>query len=166
MAVDLNTLIPYLRAEANLADDERTSAQLLLSLRNAFWQARLDGVAGLAGYSENNGVISNNTSGGPDLSRELQQVVVLFAGISELTNFLRNVNTVFRTKAGETEFETQQSAQVLREIITLAKERRKTVMQRLTAILNPAQILNLEERWNVLPGEWTERLSILPGNGV
>lgn len=83
-------------------------------LRDAFWHARLRGA--FPGYTEEDGLITP-LAGAIDLPREQQQLVVLMAGLRIVRSALRNANTMFRAKAGPVEFETQQSAQTLRELL-------------------------------------------------
>lgn len=133
MAIDLGDLVPYLEAEvsppgndvfASTGDDEWVTR-----LANGFWNARLDGL--LAGYVESDGEIVP-VSGTTDMSRELQQVIVFYAAYETILLALRTLNTSFRAQAGPVEFETQQSAQVLRDIASALKDRRNLLLGRLS----------------------------------
>ncbi len=131
MAVDLNDLVEYLNAEIGPTTAATlTGGQKLLALRNAFWSAKLDGVTALADYREVDGTI--DPVGGVELDRELQQIIVFWAGIAIVSNELRNSNTSFRAKAGPVEYETQTSANVLRGILDLLLERRALLVKRLS----------------------------------
>lgn len=84
------------------------------SLRDSFWEAKLFGF--FDNYSESEGLLVP-ISGSSDMPREEQQLIVLFAGARVLRNELRRMNTMFRAKAGPVEFETQNSANLLRELL-------------------------------------------------
>lgn len=131
MAVDLNDLVEYLNAEIGpTTAATMTGGQKVLALRNAFWSAKLDGVTALADYREVDGVI--DPVGSVELDRELQQIIVFWAGIAIVANELRNANTAFRAKAGPVEYETQTSANVLKGVLDLLLERRALLVKRLS----------------------------------
>lgn len=131
MAVDLFDLVESLKREVStpgstvLGEDD----EYLGHLQDSFWEVRLDGM--LAGYVETDGSVSP-ISGTTELGRDLQQLVVLYAGIRIVRNELRQLKTVFRSKAGPVEFETQQAATVLTEILKELREKRHTVLSRLS----------------------------------
>lgn len=141
MAVDLGDLIETLRREVSQPGAETTTFPdanddtFLGHLQDAFWEARLDGM--LDGFVEDGaGSVAPSTVGDDDLTRDLQQLVVLYAGIRILRNQLIAINTVFRAKAGPVEFETQKSAQLLKGILDELKSRRSLVLQRLSDLGN------------------------------
>lgn len=125
MSVDLGDLIEDLQSEVSPPGSDlfpdATDDDWLSNLRNAFWECILDGV--IEGYEESDGIIDPE-SGTTDLSRNLQQLIVYYAGIRILKNRLSNLNTLFRTKAGPVEYETQNSAQVLKGLLDEAVRRR------------------------------------------
>lgn len=133
MAVDLFDLVEPLRREVSPpgedlfpnADDD----DFLGNLQDAFWDARLDGL--LEGFTESDGSVVP-TSGSTDLSRDLQQLIVLYAGLRIVRNHLRSMNTVFRSQAGPVEFETQKSAQLLKALLDELRTRRNLVLTRLS----------------------------------
>jgi hypothetical protein len=84
-------------------------------LTDAFWEAKLDGF--LLGYTEEDGVVSPESLTGPDLPRQYGALIVLYAGIRVLRNRILNMNTGFRAKAGPVEFEQQNSATMLAEML-------------------------------------------------
>jgi hypothetical protein len=133
MAVDLGDLTDNLIAEVNAPGEDVFASAVeddyLLRLQNAFWEATLDGI--ISGYTETDGVITPD-SGTTDISRELQQLVIFYAGISIVRNHLRNLNTVFRAKAGPVEFETQNAATVLRDLLAELQKKRAIVLDRLS----------------------------------
>lgn len=133
MAVDLSDLVDYLRAAitpltTNTFEDV-TDDTLTLRLQNGFWEAVLAGA--IEGYTETDGIVTPLT-GTTDLSEELQHVVVLFAEIASITAEIRNTQSVFRAKAGPVEYETQQSANVQRDLLAELKYRRDLVLTRLS----------------------------------
>ena len=116
MAVDLGDLIESLKREVTApgalapgSDDD-----YLGHLQDAFWHARLRGA--FAGYEEADAIVTP-INGTTDLPREQQQLIVLTAGLRIVRAALRNANTMFRAQAGPVEFETQQSAQTLKELL-------------------------------------------------
>ena len=135
MAVDLGDLVPYLEAEVsppgNDLFDTTGDDEWVTRLANGFWNARLDGL--LAGYVETDGLVVP-VSGTTDMSRELQQVIVFYAAYDTILLALRTLNTMFRAQAGPVEFETQQSAQVLRDIAAALKDKRNLLLSRLSDI--------------------------------
>lgn len=132
MAVDLGDLTEFLVAEVNIPGGDVFAASdddYLLRLQNAFWEATLDGL--ISGYTETDGVITPS-SGSTDLSRELQQLVIFYAGISIVHNHLRSINTMFKAKAGPVEYETQQAATLLRDLLAELQRKRAIVLDRLS----------------------------------
>lgn len=118
MAVDLGELIESLRREVSQPGAENTTFPNATDdaffgyLQDAFWEARLDGV--ITGYTETDGLVESLPSGGTDLGRELQQLIVIYAGMRIIRNQLLSMSTTFRAKGGPVEYETQRSAQVLK----------------------------------------------------
>ena len=133
MAVDLEDLIEDLLTEVNPPGQDlfpdATNDEWLSHLRNAFWEGVLDGL--INGYEELDGVVTP-VNGTVDISREYQQLVIYYAGIRILKNRLMNLNTLFRSKAGPVEYETQQSAQVLKALLDEATKRRNFWLTRLS----------------------------------
>jgi hypothetical protein len=117
MAVDLGELIETLEREVTPLGTAfaGTEDEALGHLQDAFWAARMRGA--FEGYTEADGEVTPINSTDPDLPREQQQLIVLAAGIRIVRSALRNANTVFRAQAGPVQFETQQSAQTLRELL-------------------------------------------------
>lgn len=118
ISVDLEDLVPTLRREVSPPNEDLyldlADADLVGHLSDSFWEARLFGF--FDNYDEVEGIVSP-ISGTTDLSRQDQALVVIFAGIRIIRNAVINKNTVFRTKAGPVEFETQNSATVLAEVL-------------------------------------------------
>lgn len=136
MAVDLNDLVSRLQAEVNPPGvdlfPDATTNDFLLHLQNGFWEAALDGI--VSGYTVDDDGVVTPTSGTTDISSELQQVVIFYAGMKIIRNLLLNLKTKFRTVAGPVEYETQQSANTLREILLDLKTRRNILLERLSDV--------------------------------
>lgn len=139
MAVLLSSLVPSLKREVSLPGEEAavfpeaSNTSWVGYLTDAFWYLNLDGV--ISGYDETAGVITPE-SGDQDLPRDLQQLIVLYSAITIIRNQIRSLNTLFRAKAGPVEYETQQSAQVLRAILDELKERRNRILDNLEGVGN------------------------------
>lgn len=147
MAVDLIDLVEPLRREVNPPGSDlfpdSTEDDWLGSLTDAFWELRLHAL--LAGFEENAAARGGPTEFGQgkvtpvgvdatyddpngfsptqDLGRELQQLIVLWAGYKVTLARLGALNTVFRAKAGPVEYETQQAASVLKGLLDTLKAR-------------------------------------------
>lgn len=136
MAVDLTDLIEDLQSEVNPPGSNffpaATDDDWLSNLRNAFWQARLEGM--LPGYEEADGSVTPIHSSSNDLGRDLQQLIIVYAGIRIVRNTLRGLNTVFRAQAGSVQYETQQSAQVLKGLLDVLMEEKKLILTRLSDV--------------------------------
>lgn len=98
-------------------------------LQDGFWEAYLDGF--LQAFTEADGLVSP-VSGTVDITRDLQQLIVFYAGFRVLRAAIRSLNTLFRAKAGPVEFETQQSANVLKELFQELSRKRALLLQRLS----------------------------------
>lgn len=135
MSVDLNDLIPSLVAEVNPPGSDlfaaATDDEWLQILLNAFWSARLDGFIELWTVDDN-GTVTPIATGGTDISRDLQQIVVLYGSFLTLRNALRASTTSFTAKAGNVEFQTQQSANLLTELLKDVVNRRNILLTRLS----------------------------------
>jgi hypothetical protein len=134
MAVDLFELVESLRREVSPPGEDlfpnATDDDFLGNLQDAFWEARLDGL--LEGYTESDGSVTPVDSGDDDLTRDLQQLIVFYAGFKIVRNHLRSIKTMFRAQAGPVEFETQQSANVLKDLLLELKYKRDLVLTRLS----------------------------------
>jgi hypothetical protein len=125
MSVDLGELIEPLRREVSQPGAETstfpdaTDDSYFGHLQDAFWETVL---------------VTPLDVDDDDLGRDLQQLVVLYAGIRIIRNQLLAMNTLFRAKAGPVEYETQKSAQVLKGILDELKYRRDFVLARLAEV--------------------------------
>ena len=114
MTTDLGDLIDPLQREVSPPGSDlfpdAVDDDWFGQLQDSFWEARLDGVLTSTYDEDGNGVVT------PTLPRQLQQAVVIYAGIRIIRNELRNLNTSFRAVAGPVEFEQQKSAGLLKGI--------------------------------------------------
>ncbi len=138
MPVDLADLVEPLQREVSQPGAELTTfpnaddSSWIGYLSDSFWEIRLDSL--FSGFGEEDGVVSPTATGDPDLTRDMQQLIVLYAGIRIIRNQLLAINTVFRAKAGPVEYETQKSAQILKAILDELKLRRNFVLIRLADV--------------------------------
>jgi hypothetical protein len=110
---DLKLLTPSLQREVAVPGTfdtffpSTTSLDLQGAIQDAFWTAILDGW--FPGVT-----IDANGLSTPDMSRDGQQLVVIYAAKTMIENLLTSQATTTRYKAGSVEFESQQSASVLK----------------------------------------------------
>lgn len=135
MAVDLGDLVELLQAEVDPPGTnsfpEAVEDDWINQLRGGFWEIVLDGIIGPDDYIDNEGVIEPSKAK-TDLSRDMQQLVIFYAGIRVVRNKLLTLNTVFRAKAGGVEYETQQAATILKAILDELTRKRNTILSRLS----------------------------------
>lgn len=133
MAADLSDLIDSLKRSINPPGIDLFPTTLddewLGRLQDAFWDARLDGL--LEGYEVDDDGIVTPLTGTTDLTRDQLQVVVFYAAMNAIYNELRNLKTTFSAKAGPVSYETQQSANMLRDVGQMLKERKAIILARL-----------------------------------
>lgn len=119
MAVDLADLVEPLTREVNPPGTDlfpdATEDEWVGQLADSFWEAKLYGF--FDDHTESDGVITPIDDGDDDMTRTQQQLIVLFAGLRVIRNELKNTGTAFRAKAGPVEFETENSANLLRDIL-------------------------------------------------
>ena len=137
MAIDLGDLVESLQREVSPPGTDlfpdATDDDYFGNLQDSFWEIKLDGIEPFANYTESEGLVSPS-SGTTELTRDLQQLIVLYGGIRIVRNAMRNINTTFRAKAGPVEYETQQSATVLKCILDDLASRRNFILNRLSDI--------------------------------
>ena len=133
--VDLSEFTDSLRREvtppgsdlfSDVSDDVFTGY-----LADAFWEARLDGFV-KNWTCDVDGVVLPLT-GTEDLPRELVGLLVLYGGIKILRNRIMNLNQRFSAKAGPVEYEVQNSANVLAELLRQLDARRKELLDEVEA---------------------------------
>lgn len=139
MAVDLSEFVPSLRREVtppgsdlftDVGDDVFVGY-----LSDAFWEARLDGF--LASWTADEDGIVVPTGGASDIPRDLIGLVILYAGIKVLRNRLMNLNTAFRSKAGPVEYEVQNSANLLTEMLQQLKASKDRILEQVDNVPTP-----------------------------
>lgn len=137
MAVDLNSLIPSLQREVAPVGNTEYAAldnsDWLGQLTDAFWEARLDGLLGA--WSESGGSVTARSVGGPDIPRDMQQLIVMFAGFRMALTSFKNLNSLVRYKAGPVESEVQKSAQTLKTVLDILKSRIDLIISSLSTDL-------------------------------
>jgi hypothetical protein len=167
MAVDLAGLVDSLKREVSAPGEDvfpdGTDDNYIGSLTDAFWEVRLYGL--LSGWEENaaarggpsnfsEGIITpigvNSTYDSPsgyspaDLSRELQQLVVLWAAWKIVLTRMSSVRSVFRAKAGAVEFETQQAATVLKTVLDALKDRIEFLLRSLSTYGSTTAVMQFD----------------------
>jgi len=120
MAVELDELVPYLKASVNPPGQEfivATDTEWRTAAANAFWWARLRGFFPDYRIDINGELIVNPEDPTDDMPREQQQIVVLAAALNAIEAKLLAMPTNSRARAGPVESETGRSAQVLVELL-------------------------------------------------
>lgn len=156
MAVDLGDYIDSLkRAVIPLGStlfSTVTPTMWTAYMSDAFWQARLDGF--MLDYSaDEDGIVTNDT-GGDELGREYVSLIVLYAGITVLYNKILNTNTGFRAKAGPVEFEQQNSATVLAEMLKQLREAKDRILEQVDGDETNALVLDALSVRLLYPGSY------------
>lgn len=132
MAVDLSDYVDVLRREitppgstlfADVTDDTLTSY-----LADAFWEARLDGL--LSSWESTDDGIVSPVGGASELPRDRVALIVLYASIRMLRNHVLNLGTKFRAVAGPVEFETQNSANLLTDMLSQLKDTKNRLLDK------------------------------------
>lgn len=136
MAVDIGDLIESLKREVSAPGSEETTFpnaeddSWFGNLTDCFWQVKLDGLLG--GYTmDADGLITPIAPGGPEISGDWQQMIVIYAGIRIVMNQIRAINTGFRAKAGPVEFEVTQSASSMNALLDALQKKWDTILVRL-----------------------------------
>lgn len=133
MSVDLGNLIENVKAEINAPGEEAfasaTDDDYLTRLINGFWNSVIDGL--ITGYTVDDNGIVTPLSGTTDMGRDVQQIIVFYAGMDAVRNAIRSLNTLTRSVAGPVEFEVQKSANTLRDILKDYESRRNILLARL-----------------------------------
>lgn len=141
MAVVLSDFIPSLRREVEPPGvrlyDSLTPTDWVGYLTDAFWEARLDGflkdwmVAESDINADPDAEIQPLASGGPDIGREGMALIILYAGIKVLRNRILNTNTRFKAVAGPVEFEQENSATMLAEMLKQLRSTKEQILEAL-----------------------------------
>jgi hypothetical protein len=140
MAVDLADYVDSLKREIQPPGSDLfagvSDAQWVGYLADAFWEARLDGF--LEGYTTDEGATSGDVSivpvgAGADIDQRWIALIVLYAAVKILRNRILNMSTTFRAKAGPVEFEQQNSATMLAEMLKQLKATKDRIVEELDA---------------------------------
>lgn len=140
MAVDLSDYVDSLKREIQPPGTDLfagvTNEQWVGYLADAFWEARLDGF--LEGYTTDEGAGAGDvaiipTSVGGDIDQRWMALIVLYAAVKILRNRILNMSTTFRAKAGPVEFEQQNSATMLAEMLKQLKATKDRIVEELDA---------------------------------
>lgn len=134
-SVDLEDLIVDLEVELNIPGGDAyaavTTDEWVNRLRNGFWNAHLDGL--MTGWTESEGIISKlNDPTADAMTRDQQQVIVIYTVMSAVKNNLLNLNTAERYKAGAVSYEIEKSAQVYRSLLDDISARLQRILERLS----------------------------------
>lgn len=120
MPIAIANLVPRLDAAVNppgavLVDG--SPSEYAAQLRQGFWDAKLDGFFSDYRINPQTDEIAPVPPETDDLPDELQQLVVNTAALSVLDLTMATIDTKFRAKSGEDEFETGKTASLLIEVL-------------------------------------------------
>ncbi len=165
MSVDLGDRVPDLLAEINAPGinsyPEVTDDSVWIDkLKNGFWSAVLEGV--IKGYAVDDDGLITPTSGATDMPRDLQQIIVLYTAYKIVLYKLLEAKTQFKATAGPVSYETQQSANVLRDVLKNIRDSLNLVIARLgdlhsvnttvlDAIVERSYSMAFSEQWWIRP---------------
>lgn len=119
MSVALASLIDRVRNSVNAPGGSFITADdpdWVAALGNGFWSIRIKGYFTEYRLSEDEQSIETIV-GDEDMPGELRQLVVLQTAISALEGKFAELNTKFRAKSGEEEYETGKTASLLQDIL-------------------------------------------------
>lgn len=132
MAVDLSDYVPSLRREVTPPDSTLftnvTDEVFTGYLADAFWEARLDGFL-TAWVADEDGLVTPVAPNTTELPREQIAAIIIYAGVRVLRNRILNMNTTFRSKAGPVEYEVQNSAAMLVEMLKQLKAMKDRLLE-------------------------------------
>lgn len=101
---------------------DTTDEDLLMSLADAVGEAQLDG------YFQTTTVNPLTYTVSPDLSAAAGALIVIYAGSRILRALLRNENASQRYKAGNVEYETSKSSNVIRDELAMLAARKANLL--------------------------------------
>lgn len=145
MAVELFDYVESLKREIEPPGTDLftgvTDTEWVGYLSDAFWEARLDGF--LEGYlvSEDDAIVPTET-GAADLDRRWMALVLLYAGVKVLRNRILNMSVAFRAKAGPVEFEQENSATMLAEMLRQLKAAKDRIIEDLDNTPSDVMVLD------------------------
>lgn len=138
MSVDLSDFVEQIKAQVNPPGTDlyptSTDDDWVLRLIGGFWNARLEGVTALDAYTaDEDGVVTPQGSGA-DMTRELVQLVIVWAAFQVIVTTMNNLKTQVRAQAGSASFEQQQSATLLRDSLAAVKSQKDLIIERLSDV--------------------------------
>ncbi len=137
MPTDLSTLIPSFQRQVAIpgtftdAYPNTTDDDVVGTLADAFAEAQLDGWFGTYVYDPDTTSVLNNADPDPltnGLSLAGQALIVIYAGMRMVTNQIMNTKSSVRYKAGPVEYETQQGATTLNELLKMLAARKAELL--------------------------------------
>lgn len=138
--VDLSDFVESLRREVTPPGSDLFSdvndVTFTGYLADAFWEARLDGFLS-AWIADEDGFVTPMETSGEDIPRELVGLVILYAGIKILRNRLMNLNTSFRAQAGPVNYEVENSANLLTELLKQLKASKDRILEQVDLAPTP-----------------------------
>lgn len=150
MAVEFRDFVESLKREIEPPGSDLfagvSDAEWVGYLSDAFWEARLDGF--LVGYETDEGALAEDTTvvpsnpSGEEFNRRDMALVILYAGVKVLRNRILNMNTQFRAKAGPVEFEQQNSATMLAEMLKQLKTTKDRIIDSLETDMTSTMVLD------------------------
>ena len=135
MPTTLADYVDSLRREITPLGDEDPyseveNTKLTGHLVDAFWEARLDGF--MDGWrAGTDGTMTRDSGAEADFPREKVALIVTYAGIRILRLRLMNTESHFKASAGPVEFETRNSAEVMRELLRQLQWRKEKFLEAL-----------------------------------
>ena len=135
--VDLSELIPDLKAAITAPGltgtyDNVGEEEWVTRLNNAFWTAYNEGM--ITGFVvSTDGIVSSPSN--VAMGRDLQQLILMYAAINIVQNQLLQIKTLFRAKAGPVEYETQQSANVLKALLDSLLSQKAIAAERVASMV-------------------------------
>lgn len=142
-SVDLSELIPNLEGALTVPGTTSpyaaaSEAEWVIKLSNGFWAATLDGV--YSGYSvDEDGIVTPDDGGSSTFSRELQQVVIIWAAVNIVQAQLLVLKTRFKAEAGPVSYETEQASQVLSTLLKQLQQQQAVILDRYSDVWSSAE---------------------------
>ncbi len=120
MAVDLADLVDSLKREVNPPGESifpnAVDSEYEGHLADGFWELVVAGY--ISGFVEADLIVTEDTATPTtDLTRQLQQLIIIAAGMRIIRMKFLQQDTLFRAVAGSVEFETRKSAQALDSLL-------------------------------------------------
>jgi len=136
MAVDVSDLVDQLKREVNPPGGslfpDAIDSEYEGHLADSFWELTVAGY--ISGQTENEGIITEDVAtpvAANDLSRPLQQLMIINAGMRIIRIALINLDSLFRSQAGPVEFEVRKSALTLNSAMEHLQKRYDDIVETL-----------------------------------